>query len=153
MPSVEQYMEKYRAIAQESVPNEQVLAIAVLSRPGSMGAALAAQGSGLAAMGMNKHGKNASGGLPMNVLVCATPTRILAFDFRPTMTSIKLKGLVAEWTRAGLQVSAERNTLATRLTFTWPNGAVVQLDSNRSFGQYNQMNDAFLAAVGCTVTG
>lgn len=149
--SVDDYLEKYRAVVQEAVPEEQVLAVGVLSRPGSMGAALAAQGSGLAYLGMNKHGKNASGGLPTNVVVAVTPSRVIAFDFRPKMTSIKLKGRAAEWTRAGLQVTAERNTLATRLTFAWPNGAVVQLDSNRSIGQYNRMNDAFMAALGCAV--
>ena len=149
--SVEHYVEKYRAVVQEAVPEEQVLAVAVLSRPGSVGAALAAQGSGLAYLGMNKHGKNASGGLPMNVVVAATATRIIAFDFRPKMTSIKLKGRAAEWPREGLQVTAERNTLATRLTFAWSNGAAVQLDSNRSIGQYNRMNDAFMAALGCAV--
>jgi len=38
------------------------------------------------------------------------------------------------------------------LTFAWPNGAQIELDSVRSVGQYNQLNDGFLAAVGCTVT-
>lgn len=151
MQSVEQYIEKYLAVVQEAVPDEQVLAVAVLSRPGSMGAALVAQASGAAYLGMSKRGKDAAGGLPPNVVVAATPSRVIAFDFRPKMTSIKLKGRAAEWPREGLQVTAERNKLATRLTFAWPNGAAVQLDSNRSIGQYNRMNDAFMAAVGCVV--
>lgn len=149
MQSVEQYVEKYLAVVQEAVPEEQVLAVAVLSRAGSMGAAMAAQVSGAAYLGMSKRGKAASGGLPMNVVVAATPSRVIAFDFRPKMTSIKLKGRAAEWPREGLQVTAERNKLATRLTFAWPNGAAVQLDSNRSIGQYNRMNDAFMTTLGC----
>ena len=149
MKSIEEYVEQYMAIVQEAVPDEQVLAVAMLSRPGSMGAVLLRRASMAAAVVANHGGKDASGGLPLNVVVGLTATRVLAFDYKPKMTSIKLKGLAAEWTREGLQVSTATGTLATRVSFTWPNGSLIQLDSNRSVGTYNQMNDGFLAALGC----
>ncbi len=153
MQSVEEYIQQYLAIVQGAVPNEQVLAVGLLSRAGSMGSVLASSVSGVAGLAMRQRGKSASGGLPQNVVVGVTPTRLVAFEYKPKRSSIELKGMVGEWTRQGLQVSGERNKLATRLTFAWPNGAQIELDSNRSVGQYNQLNDGFLAAVGCTVTG
>lgn len=93
----------------------------------------------------NHSGKSASGKLPMNVVVAATPTRVLFFDFKPKMTSIKLKELVREIPRTGMAVTAEPGTVATRVTFHVGDGSTFQLDSNRSIGQYNKLNDGLLA--------
>ncbi len=35
--------------------------------------------------------------------------------------------------------------MATRVTFHLGNGSSLQLDSNRSIGQYNKLNDGLLA--------
>jgi len=148
MKSVEEYAAAYREIVQQAVPEEQVLVVGVLSRPGSLGTAMLMQVSGAAAMFKNKSGKSASADLPMNVVVAATPTRVLFFDFKPKMMSIKLKGLVREITRTGLSITVEPGTAATRVTFQCGDGSAFQLDSNRSIGQYNKMNDGLLAELG-----
>ncbi len=98
----------------------------------------------------NREGKAASGKLPMNVAVAATPTRVLFFDYKPRMTAIKLKKLVREIFRAGLAVTAEPGTIATRVTFRVGDGSTFELDSNRSIGQYNKLNDGLLAELGHT---
>ncbi len=147
MASIEDLNRKHVATVQEAVPDEQVLAVGVLSRPGSIGAGLATQVSGLLATVMSKKGKDASGGLPLNVVVAATPTRLLAFDFKPKGASIKLRQRVAEWPRAGMQVTTEKKTTATRLTFQFGDGTRIELDSNRQFGGANAVNDAFIAEV------
>jgi len=148
MKSVEEYAAAYGDIVQKEVPNEQVLVVGVLSRPGSIGAALLTQVSGLAALAKNKSGKTASADLPLNVVAAATPTRVLFFAFKPRMMSIKLKGLAREIPRAGLSISVEPGTAATRVTFHCGDGSAFQLDSNRSIGQYNKMNDGLLAELG-----
>ncbi|CAN5453480.1 hypothetical protein BH10ACT2_BH10ACT2_03450 [soil metagenome] len=145
MKSVEEYVAGYRDIVQAAVPGEQVLVVGVLSRPGSMGGALLSKVSPLAALVKNKSGKSASANLPQNVVVAATPTRVLFFGFKPKMTSIKLKELARELPRAGMTLSVESGTMATRVTFHLGDGSTFQLDSNRSVGQYNTMNDGLLA--------
>ena len=145
MKSVEEYAAAYREIVQKEVPGEHVLVVGVLSRPGSIGAALLTQVSGLAALAKNKSGKTASADLPLNVVAAATPTRVLFFAFKPKMMSIKLKGLAREIPRAGLTITTEPGSVATRVTFHCGDGSAFQLDSNRSIGQYNKMNDGLLA--------
>jgi hypothetical protein len=128
-----------------------VLVVGVLSRPGSMSGVFLSKISPAAAMIKNKSGKSASADLPLNVIAAATPTRVLFFAFKPKMTSIKLKGLVRELARQGLSISVEPGTVATRVTFNCGDGSVFQLDSNRSIGQYNKMNDGLLAELGRSV--
>lgn len=148
MKTVESYAAAYRDTVQAAVPDEQVLAVAVLSRPGSMGAALLTQVSGLGALLRNRAGKAASADLPQNVVAAVTPTRVLFFSFRPKMSSIVVKDLVRAIPRDGLRLSGEGGTLATRVTFTLADGSSFQLDSNRNVGQYQRLNDRFFAELG-----
>ena len=150
MKSVEEYAAAYREIVQQAVPNEQVLVVGVLSRPGSMSGALLSKVSPAAAMIKNRSGKSKSADLPLNVVAAVTPTRVLFFGFKPKMTSIKLKELAREIPRAGLSISVEPATVATRVTFHCGDGSEFQLDSNRSIGQYNRMNDGLLAELGAS---
>jgi hypothetical protein len=148
MTSVDHYAERYRQTVQEALPGEQVLAVGILSRPGSMGAAITAQVSDVGFAIGNLFGKRKAPGLPVNVAVAVTPTRLVAFGFTPKMTSIKLKGQVAAWDRRGLSVEVRPGSLATRLILRFADGTVVELDSNRNIGQYQALNDRFLAALG-----
>lgn len=148
MKTVEEYAAAYREIVQREVPSEQVLVVGVLSRPGSISGALLAQVSGAAALMKNRSGKSASADLPLNVVAAVTPSRVLFFAFKPKMMSIKLKGLVRELPRAGLSIAVEPGTTAARVTFHCGDGSAFQLDSNRSIGQYNKMNDGLLAELG-----
>lgn len=150
MKSVDEYSAAYRDTVQREVPDEQVLAVGVLSRPGSLGNALLMQVSGLAALLKNRAGKQASGDLPQNVVVAATPTRVLCFAFKPKMSSIALKGLVRTLPRQGLRVGLTTSNLATRVTFFLADGSSFELDSNRNLGQYQRLNDSLLRELGAT---
>ena len=147
MKSVEEYAEAYRATVQKTVVDEPVLAVAVLSRPGSLASGLLMQVSDVGGLLRNRQGKAASAGLPQNVIAAVTPTRVLLFDFRPKMTSIVIKKLVRVISRDNLWVSGEQGTLATRLTFRHADGSSFELDSTRSVGQYARLNDSFFAVL------
>ena len=148
MRSVESYAAAYRDTVQKEVRDEQVLAVAVLSRPGSLANTFTFKLSGAAGLFKDRQAKSASGDLPLNVVAAVTATRVLFFDFRPKMSSIVLKGLVRTIPRAGLTVTHGAGTLADRLTFSLGDGSSFELDSNRSMGQYSRLNDGFLAEVG-----
>ncbi len=148
MKSVDEYVAAYRDTVQREVPDEPVLAVGVLSRPGSMANTLLLQVSGLAALLKNRSGKQASGDLPQNVVAAVTPTRVLFFAFKPKMSSIALKGLVHSVPRHGLHVGVDTATMATRLTFRLHDGSTFQLDSNRNIGQYQRLNEGLLAELG-----
>jgi hypothetical protein len=64
------------------------------------------------------------------------------------MTSIKLKGCDRVLPRQGLHVTASASSLATRVTFSYPDGSGFELDSNRNLGQYQRLNDGLLHALG-----
>lgn len=150
MKSVEEYADEYRSIVQEHVLGQEVLAVGVLSRPGSLGSALLSMVSPLAAILKNKKGKSASAGLPQNVIAAVTPTRVMFFDFRPKMASIKVKDRVLDIARHGLTVTVEEHNLAARLTFHLAEGSSFELDSNRSVGQYQRLNADLLHHLGAT---
>jgi len=145
MKSVDEYAQQYREIVQAEVSDEPVAAVGVLCRPNGLISAVAPGG-----VIMRMIGKKKSGGLPMNVLVGVTPTRVLFYDFRPRMTSIKLKKLVRTLPRQGLQVTVSAGNLATRLTFATPDGESFELDSNKSVGQYDRINHGLIEALGAT---
>lgn len=143
MKSVDEYAAQYRQAVQAAVPDEEVLAVGILCRPNGLLSAVAPGG-----LFMRLAGKKKSGGLPMNVVAAVTPTRVLFFDFRPRMTSIKVKGLAKSVARQGLRVTLGTGNLATRITFHQADGSSFELDSNKSIGQYDRLNDQLLGALG-----
>jgi hypothetical protein len=143
MKSVDEYAAQYREIVQAAVPEEEVLAVGVLCRPNGLMSAVAPGG-----LFIRLAGKKKSGGLPMNVIVAVTATRVLFYDFRPRMMAIKLKGLARTLPRQGLRVTIGAGTMATRVTFTEADGSSFELDSNKSIGQYDRLNDQLLGTLG-----
>ncbi len=148
MPAIERLIDDYRHTVQAHVPDEPVLAVGVLSRPGSLSTSLLVKLSPLAALFRNRHARGAAGGLPQNVVAAVTPTRVLFFSFRPKMQSIVVRERVGELPRAGLVVTALPGSLATRLTFHTAHGDELELDSNRNMGVYRQLNDGLLGQLG-----
>src|SRR5512142_565364 len=99
MKSVEEFVQEYRATVQAAVPDEEVLAVAVLSRPGAMAGTIGAQVSGGFWLLNKMIGKRKSAGLPTNVVLGVTPTAVHVFGFAPKMSSIVLKQQAAVWPR------------------------------------------------------
>ncbi len=129
------YLDRTTASLQPHVP-EPILAVGVFSRPGAMGNALVSQVSGAAYLVRNHQAKKAAGGLPHNVVVALTATRLYLFAYRPGWGGkLKVKAPVAVWERTRFVTAVDMpGTLAARVRFHFDDGSQVQLDWNRGFG-------------------
>jgi hypothetical protein len=152
MKSVEQYVEMYRSTVQAAVTEEQVLAVGIMTPPGTMKSVLVSQGSPLIGMIMRRKGKKASGGFPMNFLMAVTPTRLITFGYKPRGTKIKLEERLTEWPRRHVRVELGQSGMSQRMRFTFSDGQTIEADALRSLGQYDRMNDPFFASLGLVRT-
>ncbi len=152
MKSVEEYVERYRAVVQEAIPEEPVGGLAMVSTVGATkGVLTGALASPLVGMLIRRKGANQAKGFPMNSVIAVTPTRFVAFEYRPRGTGIKLKRRIVDWPRHQVRLDvvppASSNGMH-HLRFTLPDGDTYELELLRSIGQYQRMNDSFFAAVG-----
>lgn len=152
MKSVEEYIERYRATLQEAIPEEPVWGVGMVSTVGATrGAMTGALASPLVGLIIRRKGANKAKGFPMNSVIAVTPTRYIAYEYRPRGTSIKLKRRVVEWPRAQVRLDIVPPPKASGLyhvLFTLPDGDSYELEIGKSIGQYKRMNDSFFAAVG-----
>jgi len=154
MRSVEDYIESYRAALQEAIPEEPVWGLGLLSTVGATKSAMTGFISPLAGMIMRRKGKAKAPGFPTNVVMAVTPSRIIAFGYRPSYTKIKLKKRVAEWPRQSVQAQIVPPAKARGLDhalFRFPDGSAVELEIARSFAKYSGINDSFYHALGLAV--
>jgi hypothetical protein len=151
MKSVETYVEMYRTAAQAAVPEEQVHAVGVVSRKGATKSMLIGQVSPLIGMIMRRRAKTKAQGLPLNMLMAVTPTRIIPFEYKPKGRSIRVGQRCAEWPRSMVYVELGASGVSRQLTFRFPDGGTIELEGARSVGQYDHMNDGFYAALGLVV--
>ncbi len=133
------------ATVQAAVADETVLAVGILSRPGSLMTTAVLQVSTLGALMRNASAKRAAAELPQNVVVAITATRVLFFSFRPRLQSIVLKDLVRTVPREGLRIRLERGTATTRVVFTQPDGSCINLDTMPRLGSAGRLTDSFVA--------
>jgi hypothetical protein len=132
----QKYRDLYIAACQEHV-GDPVRAVAVLSRPGAMTRMGVLNISPLASGVMGMSAKKQAGGLPHNVILAVTDSALHVFDYSPKRNSVKIKGEVATWNRADLQVKAADGKLATTLTFEFSDGGQVQLEANNMGLEFN----------------
>jgi len=64
-------------------------------------------------------GKKRAGGLPGQFLLAVTPTKLHAFKYKMKRSGPEVKEEVAEWDRAGLEVSTKRMQTTTRVELAW----------------------------------
>jgi hypothetical protein len=133
------------ATVQAAVPDEAVLAVGILSRPGSLMTTAVLQVSTLGALMRNASAKKAAAELPQNVVVALTATRVLFFSFRPRLQSIVLKDLVRTVPREGLRIRLERGPVTTRVVFTQPDGSCINLDTMPRVGSAGRLTESFMA--------
>jgi len=148
---VPEFTARYIDLAQREVLDERVVAAGALSRAGAMSNTLLAQFSGIASHIMNRSNKRTSGGLPQNVVVAVTATRVLFFGYKlkgaaPVVTELALTLL-----RSNVRAVATPGRLATAVEFQLADGTSFQLDSNCGDGQYRSLNDGLLLALGAAV--
>jgi hypothetical protein len=136
--------EKYRARYLETVSEklgEPAEAVGMFTRPGSMGTVMAAQVSAVAAGVMGSRGADRAGGLPLNVIVGVTASKIYVFPYKPKGFGIKLKDPVVVWDRSEIRVERlKEGTLANRLRFHLPGGESIELDSTKMPGSSSDFN-------------
>ena len=144
----EKYRAKYLAAVQAHVEGA-ARAVGMFSRPGSMGAALLSQASGLAGTLALRSGQKKAGGLPMNVIIAVTDESVYVFDYKPKGTGIKIKDTVAIWDRGSVRVTTtEEGTLADRLAVQLGDGEAIQLDSNKMPGFKSEFNKPLIRMLG-----
>jgi hypothetical protein len=116
--------EEYRAKFRDSVKpyiQEDVLAVGNFKTTGS-GTKMAiskTQVGALAYGAAHLMGKKRAGGLPGQFLLAVTPTKLHAFKYKMKRSGPEVKEAVAEWDRAGLEVSTQRLQTTTRLELAW----------------------------------
>lgn len=150
-PYVSEFTARYINLAQAEIIDERVVAAGALSRAGAMSNTLLAQFSGIASFIVNRSNKQASAGLPQNVVVAVTLSRVLFFGFKVKGGGPVLTNLALTLVRSGVRATATPGRLATRVDFSLADGTTFQLDSNCGTGQYRSLNDGLLLALGAQV--
>lgn len=146
-PDYGKYQLKYRETAQRKLGGEEVLAVGMFYRTGTLGSLPLAEVSGVAYLASRAIGKKKAGGLSQNVLLVLTPDRLYAFNYAPKGTSIKIKGEEAVWERSAVGIEVENTSLTQRITISSPSeDERVVLDSNRRSGA--RMNGPLLELLG-----
>jgi hypothetical protein len=143
----DKYRQKYIETVSAHV-GEPVEAVGIFSRPGGMGSVAVLQVSPLASMIMSKKNKGKTGGLPQNVVVGVSATRLYVFGYKPRGTNLRLKDPIAVFDRS--QVRAEvvgQGVMATRVRFHLPGGDAIELDSNRMPGSSDDFNAPVVQAL------
>ena len=151
MKSVEEYVASYRDAVQAQVPDEQVLAVGLVSNVGATKSAFVGLASPLVAMFTRRSGRRLAPGFPMNAMVALTPTRIICFAYRPRGTSLKPTKRIVEWPAAQVRTSIVPATTERGLdhvVFELADGQRYELELTGGIGRYRGLNDPFRALVG-----
>jgi hypothetical protein len=114
--TVREYKAKFRAMAEEAV-DEPVIAVGPFRRGGASASFAASKmGGGLAYAAVSLGRKKSAGGLPENIFLIVTPSKLHAFKYGMRGRNYRLKDEVAVWDRADLEISTEMKSGLTMLT-------------------------------------
>ena len=160
MTSTDEYLAAYAAAMQPHCA-EQIVAVGAVKAPGAMTTMLQTEIAGKAGRFVGGFlGRQAArkamapaprpDGMPDDLLLACTATRIHAFAYKPkSATKVEIKSEYAVWDRDGLTVTAEPPGRWTqRLHLRWPSGAEVQLDAVLPPGRNTDLNAPFLLTLG-----
>jgi hypothetical protein len=118
---VVEWREKFRQLAREHV-DEDVLAAAPFRHGGAATryAISKLQLGGIAYAGSKLMSKKNAGGLPDQLMLVVTPTRLYAFTYKFRGRSYKIKDEAAVWERSALRLSTDNSGGMTALTIEAP---------------------------------
>jgi hypothetical protein len=107
--------------AEPHVHGEHVLALGLFRR-GGFGTqyAISKAGGGIAYAAHSLIRKKQAGGLPNQLMLVVTPSKLYGFKWKMRGRKYKIKEEVAVWERAGLRTSTEQKTGLTMLTIESP---------------------------------
>jgi len=119
--TVAEYTEKFRAMAAEKV-DEPVVAVGPFRRGGATSSFAISKGGlgGIAYAANSLIHKKKAGGLPAQLFLVVTPSRLHAFKYKLRGRNYVLQDEAAVWDRAGLRVSTEDKVGLTMLTIESP---------------------------------
>jgi hypothetical protein len=125
------YMRQMIALHQPHV-DEPILAASVFATVGAMASMGVGLVSPLAGALMRRAGKKKAGGLPFNVSVVVTATKVHIFAVKPSRGKMVPKSLQETWDRRQITVRTEDKAMATRVTIEFPHeGRQIQLDATK----------------------
>jgi hypothetical protein len=119
--TVAEYREKFRRMAEEKV-DEPVLAVGPFRHAGaasSMAVSKAQLGAVVYAANALRR-KRKAGGLPGQMFLIVTPTKLHAFAYKQKGRNFVLKDEAAVWDRAGLEIGTKPEMGLTMLTISSP---------------------------------
>jgi hypothetical protein len=103
------------------VGGEELVAVAAFRRAGAAGSYAASKlGGGLPYLATKLVSKKRAGGLPENVMLAVTPTKVYAFKRKQKGRRMVAGDEVAVWDRGGLRVSTDQAMGMTKLTIESP---------------------------------
>jgi hypothetical protein len=119
---VVEWRQKFRDLVAPHVNGEEVLSAAAFRRGGAAATKVAskAQLGGIVYAGIKLFNKQKAGGLPEQVMLAATPSRLYAFHFGFRGRNYRIKDEAAVWDRSGLTISTDRRSGMTALTIESP---------------------------------
>jgi hypothetical protein len=107
--------------AEPHIQGEELVAVAPFRRGGATASYAASKaGGGLPYLIINLFRKKQAGGLPQQVMLAVTPTKLHAFKWKQRGSKMVIGDEVAVWERAGLQVSTEMGGGMTKVTISSP---------------------------------
>jgi len=122
--TAEQVQDYRSQLSQEAEPHlggEQLVAVGAFRRGGATASMVASKaGGGLPYLIVNLFRKKKAGGMPQQVILALTPTKLYAFKRKQRGSRMVIAEEVAVWERAALQVSTGQSGGMTQLTITSP---------------------------------
>jgi hypothetical protein len=145
------YMQQMVDMTRDQV-DEPILACSPgFTSVGAMASVGVSMVSPLAGILMRKSAKKKADGLPFNVGLVVTPTKVHVFEMRPKRGKMAPKSLEQTWDRRAIQVSTEDKAMATRVTVDFPQeGRRVQLDATKGSGGMSEEVIRYLSEPGLT---
>ena len=116
-----EYTEKFKRMAAEKV-SEPVLATGPFRRGGAASSFAISKGGlgGIVYAANSLRNKKKAGGLPGQVFLVVTPTKLHAFKYKFKGRNYALQDEAAVWDRAGLRISTQNKMGLTMLTIESP---------------------------------
>lgn len=150
MKTPEQYLSSYRSAVQAAVPDEPVITFGILSRVGSTRSVFFGFISPLWGVLQRAKGRRLASGFPLNVVVAVTASRLIAFEFSPTNSSLKIKRTVMTVARRDVRVEvipAPKPSGLHHLRFWLPDGTSPELEVPRGFSRQDAANQEFFDVI------
>jgi hypothetical protein len=149
MKTLEEHLASYHQIVQASVPDEPVLSFGMMSLVGATQSAFTSVLSPLLGALQRRQGRQKAAGFPTSTIMALTATRLIAMEYRPAGRSLKIKRIVATFSRrdTGIELIAPSGRGLHHLRLRLPDGTAPEFELLRGIGPYQDLNGPFIASL------